>query len=89
MGALDTGMIDVAIAAMNPDPDRDANFTDIYYEVNHGVLVHKDNDAGITSLEDLNGKKIGYKEEPYKKRLPTMKSRMQKLLAWITTPMQL
>lgn len=59
LGALDTGMIDVAIAAMNPAPDRDANFTDIYYEVNHGVLVHKDNDAGITSLEDLNGKKIG------------------------------
>lgn len=59
LGALDTGMVDIVIAAMNPSPERDANFTDVYYEVNLGVLVHKDNPSGITSIEDLAGKSIG------------------------------
>lgn len=59
LGGLSTGMLDMAIAGMNPDPDRDANFSDIYYEANLSVLVAKDSDAGITTLEDLDGKSIG------------------------------
>lgn len=58
LGGLATGMIDFVIAGMNPDPDREANFTDIYYEANLAVLVTKDN-TEITTVEDLNGKSIG------------------------------
>ena len=43
LGGLDTGMLDMVIAGMNPDPDREANFTDIYYEAQLSVLVDKGN----------------------------------------------
>lgn len=61
LGGLSTGMLDIVIAAMNPSPERleEANFTDIYYESKHTVLIHKDNASSITTLEDLNGKTIG------------------------------
>lgn len=61
LGGLSTGMLDIVIAAMNPSPERleEANFTDIYYESKHTVLIHKDNASNITTLEDLNGKRIG------------------------------
>lgn len=59
LGGLSTGMMDMVIAGMNPDPDREANFTDIYYEANLSVLITKDVESEITSVEDLEGKKIG------------------------------
>ncbi len=59
LGGLSTGMLDMVIAGMNPDPDRDANFSDIYYEANHSILIAKDSDLNITSIDDLTGKKIG------------------------------
>ena len=61
LGGLSTGMLDIVIAGMNPDPEREkeANFTDIYYEANFAVLVNKENDFEITSIEDLEGKSIG------------------------------
>lgn len=58
LGGLSTGMLDIVIAAMNPDPGRAANFTDIYYEANLAVLVAKDN-IEITTIEDLDGKSLG------------------------------
>ena len=61
LGGLSTGMLDIVIAGMNPDPEREkeANFTDIYYEANFAVLVNKENDFQISTLEDLEGKSIG------------------------------
>ncbi len=59
LAGLGTGMMDMIIATMNPDPDRDANFTDIYYEANLSVLIHKDDKSEITKLEDLEGISIG------------------------------
>lgn len=61
LGALSTGMVDVVLAGMNPDPKREkeVNFTDIYYEANHAVLISKDKESDIATIEDLNGKKIG------------------------------
>ncbi|MDR7869233.1 MAG: transporter substrate-binding domain-containing protein [Tissierellaceae bacterium] len=58
LGGLSTGMLDIVIAGMNPDPEREANFTDIYYEANLAVLVTKDN-TEIKTAEDLEGKSIG------------------------------
>lgn len=59
LGGLSTGMLDMVIAGMNPDPEREANFTDIYYEANLSVLVNKEDESKITTLEDLEGKSIG------------------------------
>ncbi|MCF6466032.1 transporter substrate-binding domain-containing protein [Clostridium sp. Cult2] len=59
LGGLSTGMLDMVVAGMNPDPEREANFTDIYYEANLSVLVHKEDQSKITSVEDLDGKSIG------------------------------
>lgn len=58
LGGLSTGMLDFVVAGMNPDPEREANFTDIYYEANLAVLVSKDN-TEISTVEDLDGKSIG------------------------------
>ncbi|NLY46009.1 MAG: transporter substrate-binding domain-containing protein [Tissierella sp.] len=59
LGGLSTGMLDIVIAGMNPDPERDANFTDIYYEANLSVLVPKARASEFTKVEDLDGKSIG------------------------------
>lgn len=57
LGGLSTGMLDFVIAGMNPSPERDANFTDIYYEAKLSVLVPK-GDTSIKTIEDLNGKSM-------------------------------
>lgn len=59
LGGLATGMLDIVIAGMNPDPEREANFTDIYYEANLSVLISKDDASTITEIDDLEGKNIG------------------------------
>lgn len=61
LGGLSAGMLDIVIAAMNPDPNRleEANFTDIYYESKHLVIIHKDNAANFNSIDDLEGKVVG------------------------------
>lgn len=61
LGGLSTGMLDIVIAGMNPDPEREkeVNFTDIYYETKHAVVIHKEDASKITKIEDLNGKSIG------------------------------
>ncbi|NLY72060.1 MAG: transporter substrate-binding domain-containing protein [Tissierellia bacterium] len=57
--ALGAGRVDMVIAGMNPDPERDANFSDVYYEANLAVLVMKGNPLAIESESDLADKKIG------------------------------
>ncbi len=54
-------MLDIVAAGMNPDPEREkeANFTDIYYESTHSVLINKEDESNISTMEDLNGKSIG------------------------------
>ena len=61
LGGLGSGMLDIVIASMNPDPERKkkANFTDIYYEANFSVLLGKDEVSKIRSIDDLEGKSIG------------------------------
>lgn len=61
ISSLSTARGDLAIAAISPDPDRDALFSDSYYvgddESPFFVLTKKD--SGITSSETMQGKKIG------------------------------
>ena len=56
ISALQTGQVDVGIAAFSYDPERQCLFTDPYYESSQVVCVRKD--SGIASIEDLSGKTI-------------------------------
>lgn len=60
LGALTTGRINMILACMNPTETRkeEAGFSDIYYEVDIGVITQKGKTAGINSIEDLEGKSI-------------------------------
>ncbi len=61
LGGLSTGMLDIVAAGMNPDPEREkeANFTNIYYESTHSVLINKEDESNISTMEDLENKSIG------------------------------
>lgn len=60
LGAVSTGMVDVVLAAMYPEPEREkqVSFSDVYYEADIAVLIRKDDDRQYSSKEDLIGKTI-------------------------------
>ena len=59
--ALNTGKVDIVIAGMIPDEDREkaVDFSKVYYEARQGVLVRSEDKERIKSVADLSGKKIG------------------------------
>lgn len=61
IGALKAGQIDMIISGMNPDEERkkQIDFSDIYYESKHAVLVKAEDKDKYKKVEDLDGKKIG------------------------------
>lgn len=56
ISALQTGQVDVGIAAFSYDPARQCLFTDSYYLSAQVICVLKN--SGINSLKDLNGKTV-------------------------------
>ncbi|NLW21626.1 MAG: transporter substrate-binding domain-containing protein [Clostridiales bacterium] len=59
--AIAAGKVDIALAGMDPKPDRLSSmmFSDIYYnETNQIILIHKDNADTLKALEDFAGKKV-------------------------------
>ena len=59
--AVASGMADLSIAGINPTPERKRTmwFSDPYYDENdQSVLVHKDNEAELSTLEALKGKRV-------------------------------
>ena len=61
LSALKAEQVDLVISGMNPDEERkkQVDFSDIYYEAQHGVLVNAKDKDKFNKIEDLNGKKIG------------------------------
>ena len=61
LSALKAEQIDLVISGMNADEERkkQIDFSDIYYEAQHGVLVNAKDKDKFNNIEDLNGKKIG------------------------------
>lgn len=53
---LNNGKVDFVISGMNPTPEREevVDFSKIYYEASHAVLVHKNNETKYDELEKLN-----------------------------------
>ena len=56
---LEVGKFDMVIAGMNPDPEREANFSKVYYNATHGIITTKEKAEEIKSIEDLKGKHLG------------------------------
>lgn len=61
IASLNSNRGDLAIAAISPDPERDAIFSDSYYvgDVESPFFVLTKKDSGIISSETLNQKKVG------------------------------
>lgn len=57
--ALNADKVDFVVAGMTPRPDRDVEFSKIYYKAVQGLVVHVDNKDTYKSVEDLKGKRIG------------------------------
>ncbi len=60
LGGLSTGMIDIVIAAMKNEPDREANFTKPYdADGVHKILIRKSDANKFTQEIDFNGTTLG------------------------------
>ncbi|SFD08619.1 ABC transporter substrate-binding protein [Clostridium uliginosum] len=59
--ALQAKKVDMVFAGMTPTAERkeNADFSDIYYNAEHGFIVKAGEEGKIKSIDDLKGKKIG------------------------------
>ena len=59
--ALQSDKVDMVFAGMTPTDERKQNvdFSDIYYTATHRFILRAGEEASITKMEDLKGKKIG------------------------------
>jgi len=59
--ALQSDKVDMIFAGMTPTDERKQNvdFSDIYYTATHRFIFRSGEEASITKIEDLKGKKIG------------------------------
>lgn len=57
--AIPSGKADLGVAGLSSDPEREMEFSDVYYDATHSVLVMKDNVDNITSMDEMKGKLIG------------------------------
>ena len=60
IGKLQAGSIDLAIAGLSPDPEREAIFSDPYYmDGDNPLHILTTDDSGIKVSEDIEGKVAG------------------------------
>lgn len=59
--ALQADKVDMVFAGMTPTEERKKNvdFSDIYFTATHRFMLRSGEEAGISKMEDLKGKKIG------------------------------
>lgn len=61
IASLQTGSVDMVIAGMNPTDERrkSVDFSDIYYNAEHGIIVLDKNKDIYKTKDDLKGKSVG------------------------------
>ncbi|NLK91236.1 MAG: transporter substrate-binding domain-containing protein [Clostridiales bacterium] len=79
--ALNAGKVDFVIAGMTPDPERDVEFSKIYYNALQGLLVHADNKDVYKTIDDLTGKRIGAQKGAIQEKLAKKEIKDLKLKA--------
>lgn len=59
--ALSANKVDIILSGMNPTPEREeeVDFSDIYFESTHYMVIRKEDEGTIKEESDLKGKKIG------------------------------
>jgi len=59
--ALNADKVDFVMAGMTPDPERvkAVDFSKIYYNAVHGIVIKAENKDILKTVDDLTGKKIG------------------------------
>lgn len=60
LGALQAGNIDLVMAGMTPDDEKkkNADFTEIYYKADQGVVIRKEDEGKFKTVNDFNGVKV-------------------------------
>ncbi len=74
LAAIAAGKVDLAIAGMDPAPERlsSMSFSDIYYnETNQVILIHKDNAENLKTLADFAGKTVAAQNGTVQEKLVT------------------
>lgn len=73
LAALDTGNIDFVVAGMTPTEDREksVDFSKIYYTGLQSLIIRGEDATKFTSLEELNGKKIGAQKGSIQEEIAT------------------
>ncbi|MGO2082542.1 ABC transporter substrate-binding protein/permease [Vagococcus sp.] len=71
MGALKTGKVDMVISGMTPTPERlqEVDFSDSYMEVEQKVIVRKEDQDKLKTVEDFNGVKVGAQKQSIQEEL--------------------
>ncbi|MDO5095883.1 MAG: transporter substrate-binding domain-containing protein [Peptostreptococcaceae bacterium] len=61
LAGVGSGLIDIGMAGINPSKDREAamDFSEMYYQTVHTILVRADAKDNYKSVDDLAGKTIG------------------------------
>ncbi|WP_425448199.1 transporter substrate-binding domain-containing protein [Dethiothermospora halolimnae] len=69
--ALKTDKVDFVIAGMTPDKERakEVDFSNIYYNAEHGLVILEKNKDKYKSVEDFKGKTIGVQKGAIQERI--------------------
>ncbi|MGN9163904.1 transporter substrate-binding domain-containing protein [Tissierellaceae bacterium HCP3S3_D8] len=70
LGGLSTGMLDIVIAGMVNEPEREANFSKPYDLASiHKIVIRKSDESKFKSEEDFNGKTLGVQTASIQKEI--------------------
>jgi ABC-type amino acid transport substrate-binding protein len=64
LGALEAGKIDLVLAGMTPDEEKkkNADFTEIYYKAEQGVVIRLEDKDKYKTVDDFDGVKVSVQQ---------------------------
>ena len=68
---LNNGKVDIVISGMVPDEERikSADYSNIYYQPKHGIMIRAEDKEKIQSVTDLKGKKVGVQPDTVQEKI--------------------